>query len=224
MRLDGNTLDVAEVAANAEACGRSAASRELSAFAKLRFVSLVEGGTHVLFGTRMGAYAESELALSRSVLGKLREAMHCLADRNSFGYRMRNMAWSTGTDPVWRRKKNRILPCERHLRDGSCLSTAYASQRERRKATGARRCGWRGPGRSAVLRRACWTRSRCGPESAPHTAAADFLESNGRLRVERSMAFGQSPRPGRQVSRSAAGRIGRPRGSGPAHRASAGTR
>ena len=100
MQLDGSARDVAEVAANAEAFGRPAASRDLSAFAKLHFVSLVEGGTHVLFGTRMGAYAESKLALSRSVLGKLREAMLCLADRKSFGYRMRNMAWSTGTHPV----------------------------------------------------------------------------------------------------------------------------
>ena len=134
--LDGSTLDVADVAANEAAFGRPAASRGRSAFPKLRFVSLVEGGTHVLFGTRMGAYAESELALSRKVLGKLREGMLCLADRNFFGYKLWNMACSTGADLVWRLKKNQILPCERRLRDGSYLSTVHASQRERRQAAG----------------------------------------------------------------------------------------
>ena len=134
--LDGSTLDVADVAANEEAFGRPAASRGRSAFPKVRFVSLVEGGTHVLFGTRMGAYAESELALSRRVLGTLREGMLCLADRNFFGYRLWNMACSTGADLVWRLKKNQVLPCERRLRDGSYLSSVYASQRERRQAAG----------------------------------------------------------------------------------------
>ena len=84
----------------------------------------------------MGAYAESELALSRKVLGKLREGMLCLADRNFFGYKLWNMACSTGADLVCRLKKNQILPCERRLRDGSYLSTVHASQRERRQAAG----------------------------------------------------------------------------------------
>ena len=118
------------------AFGRPGASRGRSAFPKVRFVSLVEGGTHVLFGTRMGAYAESELALSRKVLGELREGMLCLADRNFFGYKLWNMACSTGADLVWRLRKNRILPCERRLRDGSYLSTVHASRRERRQAAG----------------------------------------------------------------------------------------
>ena len=136
LSLDGSTLDMADVAANEEAFGQPAASRGRSAFPKVRFVSLVEGGTHVLFGTRMGAYAESELALSRKVLGKLREGMLCLADRNFFGYKLWNMACSTGADLLWRLKKNQVLPCERRLLDGSYLSSVYASRRERRQAAG----------------------------------------------------------------------------------------
>ena len=134
--LDGGTLDVADVAANGEAFGRPATSRGRSALPKLRFVSLVEGGTHVLFGTRMGAYAESEPALSRKVVGKLQEGMLCLADRNFFGYRMWNRARSTGADLVCRLGKNQVLPCERRLRDGSYLSTLHASQQERPQAAG----------------------------------------------------------------------------------------
>ena len=54
--IDGSTLDVADEKANENAFGRPGASRGSSAFPQLRFVSLVESGTHVLFGTRMGAY------------------------------------------------------------------------------------------------------------------------------------------------------------------------
>ena len=99
-------------------------------------MALVEGGTHVLFGTRMGAYAESELALSRKVVGKMREGMLCLADRNFFGCKMWNSAGSSGAELVWRLTKNQVLPCERRLRDGSYPSTVYASQRDRRQAAG----------------------------------------------------------------------------------------
>ena len=134
--LDGSTPDVVAVAANEQALGRPAASRGRSAFPKLRFVALVEGGTHVLCGTRMGACGESELSLSRKVAGQLREGMLCLADRNFFGCKMRTLAASSGAELAWRLRKNQVLPCERRLRDGSYPSTVQASQRERRQAAG----------------------------------------------------------------------------------------
>ena len=52
--LDGSCLDVADTAANRRAFGRPEASRGESAFPQLRFVALVENGTHVLFGARLG--------------------------------------------------------------------------------------------------------------------------------------------------------------------------
>jgi len=60
--LDGSTLDVADTADNERAFGRPAASRGASAYPQLRLVSLVENGTHVLFGTQWGAYGESKSA------------------------------------------------------------------------------------------------------------------------------------------------------------------
>jgi hypothetical protein len=53
--MDGSTLDVADQKENVAVFGRPAASRGSSAFPQLRFVSLVENGTHVLFGTQMGS-------------------------------------------------------------------------------------------------------------------------------------------------------------------------
>ena len=41
---------------------------------QLRFVSLVESGTHVLFGTRIGPYAAGENTLNRTPFGGRHEA------------------------------------------------------------------------------------------------------------------------------------------------------
>ena len=93
----------------------------------------MEAGTHVLFGTRMGPYEVSEIALAKEVVPHLRKEMLCLADRNFFSYQLWNKARASGADLLWRIKKNLILPCEKRLPDGSYLSRIYPSQRERRR-------------------------------------------------------------------------------------------
>src|SRR5450432_4763667 len=45
--IDGSTLDIADEKGNDEAFGRPGASRGESAYPQIRFVSLVENGTHV---------------------------------------------------------------------------------------------------------------------------------------------------------------------------------
>ncbi|HEX7509345.1 MAG TPA: IS4 family transposase [Polyangia bacterium] len=131
--LDGSTLDVADEKANGKAFGRPGASRGRSAFPQLRFVSLVESGTHVLFGTRMGAYASGENTLAKPVLGALHKTMLCLADRGFFGFQMWQQALATGAQLLWRVKKNLRLPCEKRLVDGSYLSQVYACDKDRRR-------------------------------------------------------------------------------------------
>ncbi|MGH9161748.1 MAG: transposase domain-containing protein, partial [Vicinamibacteraceae bacterium] len=61
--LDGTTFDVADTRENAAAFRRPGASRGTSAYPQLRLVTLVENGTHVLFGTTLGAYHEGETTL-----------------------------------------------------------------------------------------------------------------------------------------------------------------
>jgi hypothetical protein len=51
--LDGSTLDVADTAENEKFFGRPATSRGASAYPKLRFVGLLENGTHVLWAAQM---------------------------------------------------------------------------------------------------------------------------------------------------------------------------
>jgi len=133
--LDGSTLDVADNPDNEKAFGRPAASRGTSAYPQVRFVSLVENGTHVLFGTRMGSYNDGEITLAHKVLPSLQKGMLCLADRNFFGFDLWKKACATGADLLWRVQKNLRLPCEKRLSDGSYWSTIYRSDRDRRRGT-----------------------------------------------------------------------------------------
>ena len=130
--VDGSTLDTADEKCNEEAFGRPPSNRGSSAFPKLRFVSLVENGTHVLFGTRMGSYETGEITLAKEVLTSISKGMLCLADRNFYGFELWKQASDTGADLLWRIKGNIDLPCENRLPDGSYLSRVYASQRDRR--------------------------------------------------------------------------------------------
>jgi hypothetical protein len=130
--MDGSTLDTADEKDNAKLFGRPSASRGKSAFPQVRFVSLVENGTHVLFGTRMGGVGTGEITLAKQVLSSLAKGMLCLADRNFFGFELWNQARSTGADLLWRVKKNLRLPCEKRLSDGSYLSRVYASPKDQR--------------------------------------------------------------------------------------------
>jgi hypothetical protein len=132
--LDGSTLDIADENENADAFGRPGSSRGESAYPQIRFVSLAEIGTHVLFGTQMAGCTSSEIALSKTVLPHLKKDMLCLADRNFFGFQMWKQAADTGADLLWRVRKNILLPCEDRLADGSYLSRIYASPKDQRRA------------------------------------------------------------------------------------------
>jgi Insertion element 4 transposase N-terminal/Transposase DDE domain len=133
--LDGSTLDVADEKENERAFGRPSASRGASAYPQVRFVSLVENGTHVLFGTRLSGYATGEITLAREVITALKKGMLCLADRNFFGFALWNQGRATGADLLWRVKKNLRLRMEQRLPDGSYRSHIYASERDWRHQT-----------------------------------------------------------------------------------------
>ena len=130
--VDGSTMEIADETANDAAFGRPGASRGESAFPQLRFVSLVENGTHVLFGTQLGPYATGEITLAKTVLNALGKGMLCLADRNFFGFALWVQARSTKAELLWRIKINARLPREQPLADGSYLSRIYRSDSDRR--------------------------------------------------------------------------------------------
>jgi hypothetical protein len=103
----------------------------------MRFVSLVENGTHILFGTRWGSYATAEVTLAHAVVTGLQPGLLCLADRGFFGFGLWQRARATGADLLWRARKDIRLPREKLLPDGSYLSRIFSSERDRRQQANA---------------------------------------------------------------------------------------
>jgi len=131
--IDGSTLDVPDEAENEEAFGVQGVGRGEPAFPKIRFVSLCEVGTHVLFGSRVESYEIGEVTLAEQVLPLLAPGMLCLADRGYNCFRLWKLAQGTGAALLWRLRKDLILPREKALADGSFLSTLYENPEARRK-------------------------------------------------------------------------------------------
>jgi hypothetical protein len=129
--LDGSTLDIADTAENDEAFGRPSTGRGASAFPKIRFVALLENGTHVLWAAQMDKYATSEQALAERVAAALRKGMLCLADRLFPSYKFWQAAANAGADLLWRVKQNLCLAVDKRLPDGSYLSRLYPSPADR---------------------------------------------------------------------------------------------
>ncbi|MCX6071152.1 MAG: IS4 family transposase [Chloroflexi bacterium] len=133
--LDGSTLATADTSDNEQAFGRPGESRGKAAYPLLRFVGLVENGTHVLFGADLEAYHVGETTIARRVIQGLRAGMLCLADRNFFSFDLWQAAQANGADLLWRIKHNLVLPRLTRLPDGSYLSKIYPSAKDRRDDT-----------------------------------------------------------------------------------------
>ena len=139
--LDGSCLDVADTEANRVAFGCPGASRGESAFPQLRFAALLENGAHVLFGARLGRFADGETTLAYEALAALRPGMLCLADRQFFGHALWHAAAATGADLLWRGKHNLRLPrggAGRRLLPEDDLSQRQGPATRHRRRPGAR--------------------------------------------------------------------------------------
>jgi len=134
--LDGSTMETADNKENEAAFGRPGASRGRSAYPQIRFVSLVENGTHVLFGTHLAGCRTSEATLAREVVSHLEAGMLCLADRYFFGSQLWQKACGAKADLLWRVRRNALLPRLRRLADGSYLSRIYGYQQKHRTTDG----------------------------------------------------------------------------------------
>lgn len=128
MALDGSCMDVADEAANAEHFGYPGASRGDSAFPQARLLGLVECGTHVVVAAEVAPYSHSEQAMAEQLLpAKLAPDMLVLADRNFYGFKLWQLACTSGAKLAWRVKANLKLPVQQQLPDGSYLSTVFDS-------------------------------------------------------------------------------------------------
>ena len=131
--LDGSTLEVADTTDNAAAFGRPSGPRGDGAYPQVRFVSIVENGTHVLLASQLESYGRSEKAIAKQVMPKLSVGMLCIADRLFAGYHLWKLAQSTGAELLWRVASNFQLAPHKRLPDGSYLSYLYATTYDRQR-------------------------------------------------------------------------------------------
>jgi hypothetical protein len=130
--IDGTLLDVADSAKNERAFHRPGVSFGSAAYPQLRIVSLLENGTHVLFGAAVGGCQIGEMTLAKKVIKRLPSDALCLADRGFFGYPLWCAALATGAQLLWRVSSNLVLPRLRELPDRSYLTKIYPSPNHRR--------------------------------------------------------------------------------------------
>lgn len=138
--LDGSTLEVADEVANRKAFGVPGTQQGRTGYPQLRFVGLLENGTHALFGVALGGYKDAEVGLAHEAVSHLKTGMLCMADRGLSGYPLWHAASKTGAALLWRIPKNRVLPAQTRFPDGS-----YLSQIEPARATLAKMGGQAAP-------------------------------------------------------------------------------
>ena len=134
--LDGTTFDVPDTRENLRAFKRPKGGRGKSAFPQIRAVSLVENGTHVLFGAEMDSHRTSEKELTTGVLNSLKRGMLCLADRYYPSFQLWTQALTTGADLLWRVPKQWKLPRLETLPDGSYISEIHSYNRKHQSKGG----------------------------------------------------------------------------------------
>ena len=131
--IDGSTLDLPDEPSNREYFGVPGASRGKAAFPKLRFVALLEIGTHAIFAAAHGVYKDHENILAKKVLSSLKADMLLLADRGFGCYPFYREAVKTGADLLFRVRGVMKFARLTVFDDGSYLSKLYPSPDERRK-------------------------------------------------------------------------------------------
>ena len=128
MAMDGCTIEVASTAENLKEFGQPTNQHKTaSPLPLLRFVGLMEVGTHLFQRIEQGRYADGEITLAKRLLDSVEPRMLILADRNFFSFDLFNEIDSKGAAFVCRIQRGMKFGPEQHLSDGSSLVTIYSS-------------------------------------------------------------------------------------------------
>lgn len=130
--IDGSTFALQDTADNSKEFGRSSNQNGEAAWPLARFVGLVECGTHLIFGAKLGGYRDSEITLAKSLAQRLGAGMLCMADRLFPGYELWKQYAATGAQLLWRAKLSVRLVKTEVLADGSYLAK-WLPEEERKK-------------------------------------------------------------------------------------------
>jgi hypothetical protein len=129
--IDGSTLAVPDTPDNQAGFGRAGSARSPAAFPALRFVALVETGTHLIFAAQMGRCSAHEVALGRQLLPRLTADMLVLADRGFASTEFLHEIRASGAQFLVRIRDDVALTADTPLPDGSFLSQLGVSKHTR---------------------------------------------------------------------------------------------
>jgi hypothetical protein len=133
MALDGFVVDVPDTPANARVFGRFCGSRGKAAFPQLRVLALCEAGTHVIWRWASKPFRFSEQSMCPVVLRELEAGMLLLWDRSFLSFDRLELVKKRGAQLLARIQKGFIFKPLKRLSDGSYLSRAYPSSRDRQR-------------------------------------------------------------------------------------------
>lgn len=135
--LDGSVFEAPDTKANRNTLGCASNQNGDGAFPQLRLSAICEVGTHAITDVQMGGYAKSEQALSLQMLRRLPSGRLVLMDRGLSYYPLIHAVRQRRSHVLARVKaKQRDLPVEKVLPDGSYLSTIYPSSNAKRAKRG----------------------------------------------------------------------------------------
>jgi hypothetical protein len=133
LALDGSVFEVADTPSNRAHFGSSSNQHKDAAFPQLQMLALCEVGTHTITDFALGPYQTSELVLSETLLPRLGAGVLLLMDRGLSYYEQVRLVRKQNSHVLARVKaKQRALPVETVLPDGSYLSHIYPSWNDRR--------------------------------------------------------------------------------------------
>jgi Insertion element 4 transposase N-terminal/Transposase DDE domain len=178
--LDGSVFEAPDTPSNRKVLGSASNQHSEGAFPQLRLSAICEVGTHVVTDVEMGPYNASEQALSLRMLRRLPSRRLVLMDRGLSYYELIHAVRQRNSHVLARVKaKQRDLPVEKVLPDGSYLSTIYPSSNAKRAK--------RGGIRVRVIRYTHddLTRDGCGEESCLITTmlSVETLSAREAVRV-----------------------------------------
>lgn len=135
--LDGSVFEAPDSPANRRVLGSARNQHGTGAFPQLRLAALCEVGTHAVTDVEMGPYPASEQALSLRLLRRLPAGRLVLMDRGLSYYELIRAVRRRHSHVLARVKaKQRDLPVEGALPDGSYLSTIYPCSNAKRARRG----------------------------------------------------------------------------------------
>jgi Insertion element 4 transposase N-terminal/Transposase DDE domain len=135
--LDGSVFEAPDTKANRRALGSASNQYGEGAFPQLRLSAICEVGTHAITDVEIGPYVRSELALSLRLLGRLPKGRLVLMDRGlSYYEQIAAVRRRKGHVLARVKARQRDLPVEKALPDGSYLSTIYPSSNAKRAKRG----------------------------------------------------------------------------------------